>query len=345
MGIDDPAPIGSSEIGVAGAAEEAVFVRVGLVLCGDGAVRVVAEGHEVDCILTEDLAVVAFEGDCEAGSLVFFEQVGRILAKNLNVDQSVVDPVLGLRLEHVLGAAGGGVNGAGGHHAADLVVRIDLVTDFGGPGAGDELVMGGGVGDLTAVLALIKADARAHEGQVVEDIDFIEGQPVVDEALELSEEGRHKALVEVDHLAAAPPAVFFDQVDRAVKMGDRDKRLDVVLAALLEEFAVEFDSFAVGLDLVAVRVDSGPGNRKAVDREAHFGEEFDIFFEMVVHIDAFFGRVEVAVFKVEHRALAAGDEAAERPVRYYVNIGEAAAVEVVGAFALIGGGGAAPEKA
>ena len=65
---------------------------------------------------------------------------------------------------------------------------------------------------------------------------------------------------------------------------------------------------------------------------------------MVVHVDAFFGRVEVAVFKIEHRALAAGDEAPERAIRNYVNIGEAAAVKVVGAFALIGGGGAAPEE-
>ena len=215
--------------------------------------------------MTEDLAVVVCEGDCEAGSLVFFEQVGRVLAKNLNVYQSVVDPVLGLRLEHVLGAAGGGVNGAGGHHAANLVVGIDLVADLGGPGAGDEFVVGGGVGDLIAVLALVKADARTHEGQVVEDVDLVEGQPVVDEALELGEEGSHKALVEVDHLAAAPTAVLFDEMDRAVKMGYRDKRLDVVLAALLEELAVEFDALAVGLGLIAVRVDPGPGHREAVD--------------------------------------------------------------------------------
>ena len=65
---------------------------------------------------------------------------------------------------------------------------------------------------------------------------------------------------------------------------------------------------------------------------------------MVVHVDAFSGRVEVAVFKIEHRALAACDEAAERAVGYYVNVGKAAAVEVVGAFTLIGGGGSAPEE-
>ena len=125
--------------------------------------------------------------------------------------------------------------------------------------------MGGGVGDLITVLALVEADARAHEGQVVEDVDLVEGQPVVDKALELSEEGRHEALVEVDHLAAAPTAVLFDEMDRAVKMSDRDKRLDVVLAALLEELAVEFDALAVGLGLIAVRVDPGPGHREAVD--------------------------------------------------------------------------------
>ena len=67
------------------------------------------------------------------------------------------------------------------------------MTDFGGPGAGDEFVVGGGVGDLIAVLALVKADARAHEGQVVEDVDLVEGQPVVDKALELGEKGLHEA--------------------------------------------------------------------------------------------------------------------------------------------------------
>ena len=110
---------------------------------------------------------------------------------------------------------------------------------------------------LITVLALVKADAGAHKGQVVEYVDLVEGQPVVDKALELGEKSRHEALVEVDHLAAAPAAVFLDQVDRAVKMSDRDKRLDVVFAAFIEEFAVEFDAFAVGLGLVAVRVDPG----------------------------------------------------------------------------------------
>ena len=133
-------------------------------------------------------------------------------------------------------------------------------------------------------------------------------------------------------------------MDRAVKVRDRDKRLDIVFAALLEEFTVEFDTLAVGLSLISLRVDSGPCNGKTIDGKTHLSKQTDIFLEMMVHINTLPGGVEVAVFKIQHGALAACYEAPERSIRYHVNVGKAAAIQIVGAFTLIGGCRAAPKK-
>ena len=179
---------------------------------------------------------------------------------------------------------------------------------------------------------------------MVEHVDLVEGQPVADEPLEFSEKGRHKSLVKIDHLSAAPAAVLLDEMDGAVKVRDGDQGLNVVFAALCKELAVELDAFAVGFGLVAVRVDPGPGDGQAVDRKTHLGKELYVLLKVMVHVDPFPGRVEVTVLEVEHLSFAAGNEAAVRTVRDHVDIGEAAAVEVEGAFALIGGSGAAPEK-
>ena len=256
--VDDPAPVGSLKIRVSGAAEEAVLIRVGLILCGDSAIGVIAEGYKVDGALAQDFAVVVCKRYDEAASLIFFEHVGWISAKNLNVDQSVVYPVLCLSLEHVLGTAGRGIDSARSHHAADFIGRIDLMTDFYRPGAGNQLVVSGSVGDLVVIFTFVEADTGAHEGKMVEDIDLIESQPVVDEAFVFGEEGCYKSFVKVDHPAAAPAAILFDEMNGAVKMCDGDQRLNVVLSALKKELAVKLDAFAVRFRFIAFGIDSCP---------------------------------------------------------------------------------------
>ena len=93
---------------------------------------------------------------------------------------------------------------------------------------------------------------------MVENVDLIESQPVVNEAFVFGEEGRYESLVKVDHPAAAPAAVLFDEMNRAVKMCDGDQRLNVVLAALEEELAVKLDAFAVWFCFISIGIDSCP---------------------------------------------------------------------------------------
>lgn len=65
---------------------------------------------------------------------------------------------------------------------------------------------------------------------------------------------------------------------------------------------------------------------------------------MMVHVDALFGGVKIAFLEGKHRTLAACYEAAVGTVRNHIDICQAAAIQVISAFALICGGCTAPEK-
>ena len=62
-------------------------------------------------------------------------------------------------------------------------------------------------------------------------IDFIKGQPVLHQSFVASEDRPTKVFVKGNHLTVAPTAIFFDQMDRTVKMRDRHQRFDLVFAA------------------------------------------------------------------------------------------------------------------
>ena len=82
--------------------------------------------------------------------------------------------------------------------------------------------MGGQILDGLLVLALLEHQAGAHEGQVQDHVDLVEGEPVLHQALVAGEEHAGEVLVEVDELAVAPTAVFLDEVDGAIEVRDRD---------------------------------------------------------------------------------------------------------------------------
>ncbi len=205
--------------------------------------------------------------------------------------------------------------------------------------------MGGLVLGGVVVLALLEHDARAHERQVEDHVDLVEGEPVLNEALVARKEGGGQALVELDELAAAPAAVLLDEMDRAVEVRDGHERLDAVGLAGAEDVLVEGEAGLVGGFLVAVGEDARPGDGHAEGLEAHLGEEGDVLLVVVIEVDAGLGGVVVAVLEVEHLALAGNDGEAVLAVRGHVDVGEAAAVHVVGALALVRGGRAAPEEA
>ena len=216
--------------------------------------------------------------------------------------------------------------------------------NLGCPGAGDELVVGGQVLDGLLVLALLKNQAGTHKRQVQDHVDLVEGEPVLHQTLVAGEDRGREVLVEVDELAVAPAAVLLDEVDRAVEVRDGHERLDAVRLALAEHVLVESQTGLVGLGLVAVGEDTGPGQAHAEGLKAHLGEQRDVLLVVVVEIDAGLRGVVIAVLEVEHFALAGDHRIALGAVRGHIHVGQAATVNVVRALALVGSRRAAPQE-
>ena len=134
-------------------------------------------------------------------------------------------------------------------------------------------------------------DVQHHDGVV----DLIEGQPVLDKTLVLVEAGGDIAGEELDQLAVLPAAVVLFKIERGVKVPQGDQRLDAIASQAGEDVAVELDTLLVRGLLIAVRIESGPGNRHPEDLEAHLGKQRDIFFIVMVEVDTIMVRVQAVV--------------------------------------------------
>ena len=117
-----------------------------------------------------------------------------------------------------------------------------------------------------------------------------------------------------------------------------------MLLALAEHVLVKGQAGLVGLGLIAVGEDAGPGQAHAEGLKAHLGKESDVLLVVMVKIDAGLRGIVVAILEVEHLALAGDHRVALGAVRSHIHIGQAAAVHVVGALALIGSRRAAPQE-
>ena len=344
--VDGPAPLALLQVGVLGTGEGVAlgFLDLGVVGTGGAAGAVVAKADEVDGVGGQDLAVLVGHAHVDAQALELLDGISRVIAAALDVDEEVVVLVVELRLAHVARTATVGVVRAGGEHATDLNLGVDLVGDLGSPSAGDELVVGGQVLDGLLVLALLKDQAGTHKRQVQDHVDLVKGEPVLHQALVAGEDRGREVLVEVDELAVAPAAVLLDEVNGAIEVRDGHERLDAVLLALAEHVLVEGQAGLVGLGLVAVGEDAGPGQAHAEGLKAHLGKEGDVLLVVMVKIDAGLGGVVIAVLEVEHLALARDHRVALGAVRCHIHVGQAAAIHVVGALALVGSRRAAPQE-
>lgn len=113
---------------------------------------------------------------------------------------------------------------------------------------------------------------------------------------------------------------------------------------LTEYVLVEGQASLVGLGLVAVGENASPSQAHAEGLKAHLGKEGDVLLVMVIEIDAGLRGIVIAVLEVEHLALAGDHRIALGAVRSHVHVGQAAAVHVVGALALVGSRCAAPQE-
>ncbi|MPN22671.1 hypothetical protein SDC9_170054 [bioreactor metagenome] len=74
--------------------------------------------------------------------------------------------------------------------------------------------------DLFFIFAFFEVQTGTHEWCMQDHVDFIESQPIFNKSFIAIEDCMAKILIESDHFAVAPAAVFFDQVHRAIEMGD-----------------------------------------------------------------------------------------------------------------------------
>ena len=210
--------------------------------------------------------------------------------------------------------------------------------------AGHQLVVSGLILDLLHVLAGRKEQTGSHKGHVEQHVDLVEGQPVLDLAPEALEQHLTVVGVGIYHPAVFPAAVLFDQGNGGIKVAQGHQRLNAVLVALIKELLIEAQALFVGLRIIAVGQDAGPGNGQAVAAEAHLGKELDVLLEVVVHVNGFVGGVEVLGIAVQHLQLAQRHGEAVGAKGHHVHAGQAAPALVVSALALVGGSGTAPQK-
>ena len=309
------------------------------------AAGIIAEGDKVHRAFPQGLRVLRLGLQGDAGPLHPLPGPEGVFAVGLHVDEEVVVPVPLHGQVHVLGRAGVGVELACRQHAAHHGAGHHLVGQAHRPGAGQQLVMGRLVFDLFPVLARLKDDACPHERHMQQHVDLVEGQPVPHQAAVRLKQ--HPAVPDkgVHHPAVLPPAVLLDQGDGGVEVADGDQRLDAVFAALLEHAAVKGDACGVGLRVVPVGEDTGPCHRHPVALEAHLRKQGDVLFVMVVQVDRPVGRVDVPAVAGQHFELAPRHGAPVRAKGHHVHAGQAPAVLVVSAFALVGRGRAAPQEA
>ena len=173
------------------------------------------------------------------------------------------------------------------------------MTGFDRQSAGHQLVMNGLIH-----LAFAAAGRQADAGQrgMQRHIDFVKGQPQFDFVFITAEHRPGVALKEANHLPAAPAAVIFHQRPWHFIMRQRHQRSDVVLRHLVEQFVVEGESGFVRLGVVAVGVNSRPGDGDPQAVKAHLSEQGDIFRVAMVKIDRHILYAAVAGYALDHFA-------------------------------------------
>ena len=160
------------------------------------------------------------------------------------------------------------------------------MAHFYDPRTGKELMMKALKDFLIHVRLLIGDQTHTVPGGKTACIDLVEGQPVVYQIAQFTEQHFHIAAVKVDGLAILPAAVLQDQLHRDIIVQDGGKNLHAMLLALAEQIFIVADAFGVRLSVIAVGKQPGPADRGAKDLHAHFCEQRKVLLVGVIEVDA-----------------------------------------------------------
>ena len=154
--------------------------------------------------------------------------------------------------------------------------------------AGHQLVVQGLIAGLQHLILGHAAGDDAGGGERVTDhaVHLVEGEPVLDLILVALKARMAELCKAVDHAAIHPAIVLGGQCQRHFVVAQRDQRLDAVLVHLSEQVAVELQALFVRLCFLAGGEDAGPCNGNAQHGKAHLGKQLQVFFVMMVEVDA-----------------------------------------------------------
>ena len=179
--------------------------------------HVVAERDEINGVL-EDFFVFR----CNVQHNTVFAEIAfhvtRVSAAYMYIGEEIVLAFRFHRSDHIVGMCSQRIGRHRQHHAADLEVRIDFVTDFRRQSTGDQFMVHGLIQIRLRQLVWSRGNPAAHEWRVDDRVDFIERQPVFDFVFVAREDRAHVVLIEADHFAVDPAVVFAGQVQRRFVM-------------------------------------------------------------------------------------------------------------------------------
>ena len=129
-----------------------------------------------------------------------------------------------------------------------------------------------------------------------------------------------------------------------VKVGNGHQRLNAILVTFLKEVFIELKTCFVWFKLVPFREDPRPGNGQTIGFKAHFSKKGNVFLVAMVHINAIFSRVKIALFKVEHLFLPCNNRETIWTNWNHIHIGQATAIFIISSFTLVGSRRSTPKE-
>ena len=288
LGVDLPAPVGGGQIRVLdtqhGVARGTLCVRVHRL--GHG--HIVAAGNKVHTACLQGGGILGQHFHMDALALEHLEDQAGVLAPDMHIGIEQVFQILCLSSQLIIGCAGAGIGGELGQHAAHLAAGDDLVAVLYYHSAGHQLVVQGLIAGLQHLILGHAAGDDAGGGERVTDhaVHLVEGEPVLDLILVALKARMAELCKAVDHAAIHPAIVLGGQCQRHFVVAQRDQRLDAVLVHLSEQVAVELQALFVRLGFLAGGEDASPCNGNAQHGKAHLGKQLQVFFVMMVEVDA-----------------------------------------------------------
>ena len=278
----------------------------------DAAGIVVRERHVVH--LTGRKVCFIFLGDIHHDAFLVEDRlcIAGVVTAHKDIREQIESRLrLLLQLQEVVGIAGIRIGKESCTHAADFVVRVDLMSQLHHLCRGHQLIV-----DLFIAALQIGRCLVDHLAQHQRNVDLIEGVPDGGQTLVLSQADPCKLDVFVDQLPVRPAAPVLDVKSRHIVLVQRDHRLDAIFPALFEHIAVELHAFLVHALFHTVGVNACPGDREIQRPEAHLTQQGDVLLVVMVEIRCLVVGVKNAILQdvlcpfgqhaAHHRNLALG---------------------------------------